>query len=183
MLHKIINAFGVSGAVPSEVTTGGWPITVDTGKILSSPILDGTSDNIFISDSNGTLSYVRESLSTVGTCATGSVPCLGSTVVTGFAHVFPDAPIIDTTTQKVFEFIGDDNTGASAAIQSDTSLSTSIVTTVGSGILVHVHKRTPSTFVYLSGDGSEGVPLCLRIGELRRFQRAHSRRSDSTTRL
>ncbi len=176
ILHKIINAFGVTAAVPSEVTVG-WPITVDSGFILSSPILDSTSGNIFLSDSNGTLSYVRETSSAVGTCATGSKPCLGSTTVTGFAHVFPDAPKVDSSTQKVFVFIGNDAAAASAAIQSDTSLSAHITTSVGSGVLVHVHAGAFDS-TYLSGDGSQGflyvcgsvstggfsVPTLTRIG-------------------
>ena len=40
VLHKFINVFGVTGATPSEVVTGNWPITVDTGTILTSPTLD-----------------------------------------------------------------------------------------------------------------------------------------------
>ncbi len=177
ILHKFINVFGVTGVTPSEVTTGGWPITVDTGQLLSSPILDPVSDNIFMTDSNGTISYVRESASTVGTCGTGSAPCLGSTKVTGFAHVFPDAPIVDPTTEKVFAFIGNDAAAASAAIQSDTSLSANITTSVGAGVLVHVHSGAFDS-AFLGGDGSAGflyvcgsastggfsVPTLTRIG-------------------
>ena len=39
VLHKIINAFGVAGATPCELTTGNWPITRRTGRILTSPTL------------------------------------------------------------------------------------------------------------------------------------------------
>ena len=79
VLHKFINAFGISGATPSEVVTAHWPIMVDTGTILTSPTLDPVSGNIFVSSTIGILSYIRESFSTAGTCASGSPPCLGST--------------------------------------------------------------------------------------------------------
>jgi hypothetical protein len=81
VLHKFINVFGVSGTMPSEVLTGNWPITVDTGTIVTSPTVDSVSGNIFLADSGGKLSYVRETFSTAGTCAAGAVPCLGSTAI------------------------------------------------------------------------------------------------------
>ena len=114
VLHKIINAFGVAGATPSEMTTGNWPMIVDTGRILTSPTLDPVSGNIFTGDSGGRLSYIRETFSTTGTCASGSVPCLGSTNITPAVHVIADAPIVDSNTEKVFVFFG--NNGTTAAV-------------------------------------------------------------------
>ena len=32
VLHKFVNVFGITGATPSEVTTGGWPFTIDTAS-------------------------------------------------------------------------------------------------------------------------------------------------------
>jgi hypothetical protein len=54
-LHKMINAFGLSGATPSEVA-GSWPIKVDNAAMLTSPTLDPVSGNIFVEDSSGILS-------------------------------------------------------------------------------------------------------------------------------
>lgn len=154
MLHKIINAFGVSGAAPSEVTTG-WPIAVDRSTMLTSPTFDSLSGNIFVADSNGYLSYVRESFSTAGTCGSGSPPCLGSTTVhSSTAHVITDAPLLDSTTGKVFVFFG--NNGTSAAVeQSDVTLSASVTASLGAGTGHHIHLGAFDN-AYLTGDGSAG---------------------------
>jgi hypothetical protein len=50
VLHKIINAFGISGATPSEVLAGTWPNTVDHNTMLTSPTLDSVSSNTFVAD-------------------------------------------------------------------------------------------------------------------------------------
>ncbi len=154
VLHKIINAFGVAGTTPSEVTTGTWPITVNTGRILTSPTLDPVSGNIFTGDSGGRLSYVRETFSTTGTCAAGSPPCLGSTNINPTIHVIADAPIVDSTTEKVFVFFGNSGTTA-AVIQSDVTLSASVTATLGTGTGHHLHSGAFDN-TYLTGNGSAG---------------------------
>ena len=63
VLHKFT---GVFEGTPAEVTTGGWPITVDGGAILNSPIYELHSNNLYITDRNGILSFVREADSSVG---------------------------------------------------------------------------------------------------------------------
>jgi hypothetical protein len=155
-LHKIINAFGISGSTPSEVLTG-WPIIVDsTGNVkVTSPALDSISGNIFVEDSSGLLSYVRETFSTVGTCAAGVPPCLGSTSVSSSSvHVVTDPPTVDSSTGKVFVFYGNNGT-VSAVIQSDVTLSASVTATLGSGTNHHIHSGAFDN-TYLAGDGSVG---------------------------
>jgi len=156
VLHKIINAFGVTGATPSEMTTGNWPITVVTGAgtILTSPTLDSVSGNIFTGDSSGHLSYVRETFSTTGTCTAGSPPCLGSTNINPAAHVIADAPIVDSTTGKVFVFLGNNGTNA-VVIQSDVTLSASVTVSLGAGTGHHLHSGAFDN-TYLTGNGSVG---------------------------
>lgn len=174
VLHKIINAFGMAGATPSEVVTDHWPISVDAGTMLTSPTLDSISGNIFTGDSSGRLSYVREAFSATGTCATGSIPCLGSTSFNfATAHVIADAPIVDSTTGKVFVFFG--NTGTSSAVvQSDITVSASVTATLGSGTAHHIHSGAFDN-TYLTGNGSSGrlymcgssatsIPTIQRIG-------------------
>jgi hypothetical protein len=173
VLHKIINAFGVAGATPSEMTTGNWPIIVDTGRILTSPTLDPKSGNIFTGDSGGRLSYVRETFSTTGTCAVGSLPCLGSTNVNPAIHVIADAPIVDSTTEKVFVFFGNNGTTA-AVIQSDVTLSASVTATLGTGTGHHLHSGAfDNTYVtgngsvgslYMCGSSATSAPTIQRIG-------------------
>ena len=155
VLHKIINAFGIAGVTPSELTTGNWPITVDAGRILTSPTLDSVSGNIFTGDSVGRLSYVRETFSTSGACAAGSPPCLGSPSITLAAHVIADAPIVDPTTEKVFVFFGNNGAGAAAVIQSDVTLSASVTATLGTGTGHHLHSGAFDN-TYLTGNGSVG---------------------------
>ena len=154
VLHKIVNSFGVAGATPSEMTTGNWPITVDAGRILSSPTLDSVSGNIFTEDSGGNLSYVRETFSTIGTCGSGSPPCLGSTQINPAVHVVPDAPIVDSNTEKVFVFFGNNGTSA-AVVQSDVALSASVTATLGTGTAHHLHSGAFDN-TYLTGNGSVG---------------------------
>jgi len=155
-LHKISNAFGVSGATPSEVTVN-WPILLGgtTTTRLNSPTLDSVSGNIFVTDSDGVLSYVRETFSGAGTC---TVPCFGGSInlSPGGVHVMTDGPILDSVTGKVFAFIGNNGTnGANAAVvQSDITLSASVSANVGAGGH-HLHSGAFDN-AYITGNGSVG---------------------------
>jgi hypothetical protein len=161
ILHKIIDAFGVAGRTPTEVVVAGqWPIAVDPGTInLTSPTLDSVSGNIFIEDSSGVLSYVRETFSAVGTCASGSPPCLGSTTINIFGvHKVMDAPIVDSSTGKVFAFYGNNGGGTSATtavLQSDVTLKAYVSATIGGGTGHHIHAGAFDN-TYLTGNGSTG---------------------------
>lgn len=154
ILHKIVNAFGVSGTTPSEVAVS-WPITVDGGTKLTSPTLDSVSGNIFIEDSSGILSYVLETFSTAGTCKSGVVPCLGSTNINPpNVEVVTDAPIVDSSTEKVFAFYGK-LSGSAGVLQSDITLSTYVAATLGSGTGHHIHDGAFDN-IYMTGNGSTG---------------------------
>jgi hypothetical protein len=154
VLHKFANVFGLTGATPSEVVTGNWPITVQTGLILTSPTFDGISGNIFTGDSSGHLSYVREAFSAAGTCSSGAAPCLGANVINPAFHVIPDAPIVDPSTGKVFVFFGNDGAGTSV-IQSDVTLSGNVTATLGTGTSHHLHSGAFDN-AYFTGNGSAG---------------------------
>ncbi|HEY2821582.1 MAG TPA: hypothetical protein VGJ06_11125 [Candidatus Acidoferrum sp.] len=180
VLHKFVNVFGINGATPSEVTTGGWPFTIDTAvtpnPALSSPVLDGASGNIFVDDLNGTLTYVRETFSTVGTCKTGSPPCIGSTtVVPAQVHSIIDAPIVDSSTQKVFVFYANYDGNNMAVVQSDTALSAKVPTLAGSKLNQrHMHAGAfDNTYLggtgntgrlYVCGGSATGQPTLMRVG-------------------
>jgi hypothetical protein len=158
VLHKFVNVFGLTGATPSE-STSGWPINVEPTMpfVLTSPVLDGTSGNIFVADANGTVTYVRETFSSAGACAAGSPPCIGSkTLPPASSHVITDAPLVDPVTEKIFVFMSNyDNTNA-AVIQSDTTLSTSVNATLGTkGLNHHLHVGAFDN-AYLTGNGSAG---------------------------
>jgi hypothetical protein len=140
LLHKFT---GVFVGTPAEVTTGGWPITVHSGFKLTGPVFDAASGNIFVGDGNGRLSFVRDTASTVGSCGAGSPPCLGSnsiqlnnSLLNLFSNPIVDPPIVDSSTGKVFAFIGNDGAtlGAAAQVaQADTQLSGGSVVTASVG--------------------------------------------------
>ena len=129
-LHKFT---GVFNGTPSEVTTcssppctNAWPLTVHASSILTSPIEDASTDNIFVGDSSGRLSYVRDTGSTTGACSCGSPPCLGSTIDTLTTGPIADGPIVDQSQGKVYAFSGVTSAIASyEVLQSNESLSTS----------------------------------------------------------
>jgi hypothetical protein len=75
-LHKFT---GVFLGTPVEVVAGGWPFAVNGTANLSSPVMDNASNNIFVGDDTGVLSYVKEVGSVTGTCSGGgnATPCLG----------------------------------------------------------------------------------------------------------
>ena len=98
-LHKFT---GVFSGTPAEVTTN-WPITVHASTILSSPVADANTGNIFVGDASGLTSYVRDVGSTTGTCNSGTVPCLG-TLVASLGGTIVDGPLLDVTVGKVFWF-------------------------------------------------------------------------------
>ncbi len=131
LLHKFT---GVFEGTPAEVTTGGWPITVHAGAALNSPIYELHSNNLYITDRSGILSFVREADSSVGTCSIGTPPCLGAVTIDATSGHGPidDAPIVDTTNETVFVFVGTDSTGnTSSVIQVTTAMDGEVSATIG----------------------------------------------------
>jgi hypothetical protein len=126
---------GVFRGTPTKATAP-WPITVDSGFKLTAPVYDQTSGNAYVGDSNGVLSFVRDTSSTVGACGSGSPPCVGNNTLsagaTGGTGIV-DAPIVDSTNQKVFVFVGNDGVGGgnSGVFQTPTDLSSHVEATVG----------------------------------------------------
>jgi hypothetical protein len=119
-MHKFT---GVFKGAPAEVTVT-WPLTVNAGAILTSPVYDGVSGNIFVGDSTGRLSFIRETGSTVGSCT--PQPCLDASN----RHVGPagsggaiiDAPIVDGTNGTVFAVNGTDTANRGTILQATTAL-------------------------------------------------------------
>ena len=133
VLHKFS---GVFGGTPAEVTTGGWPLTVHLGAVLTAPVYDLAnigSKNIFVADSLGRVSFVREVGSTVGACAAGSPPCLGS-VSQDLTGNIVDPPLLDASTKRLLIFDGTETTGNNGSVyQFDTGLTTASKVTVRIG--------------------------------------------------
>ena len=128
-LHKFT---GVFNGTPAEVTAG-WPIKVNPSHVLSSPVYDSVSGNIFVGDSSGRLSYVRETNSTVGSCSSGTPPCLGTATqqVGGVGGSISDGPIMDSTSGFVFAVNGTDTLHHGTILQANTDLSSMVQFPIG----------------------------------------------------
>ena len=114
-LHKFTGVF--AGAMPAEVTTGGWPVTLSTSP-LAEPVYDSTSGNVFVGDylSNNSRSN----------CASATTPCgfLYSVNATSAAVVksarldftfgINDAPLVDSNAQMIYTFVGADSHSSSS---------------------------------------------------------------------
>lgn len=86
-LHKIASVFG---GTPTEVTTGGWPLSLTSfGGFLGSPVLDSVSGHIFISDNTGGQFFVIDA----------AIP---RTVIIWTGYTTLADPIVDSTNQTVF---------------------------------------------------------------------------------
>jgi hypothetical protein len=132
VMHKFTPVFGDTGA-PAEVTVG-WPITVTAGAILTGPVYDSVSKNIFVGDSTGHLRFIKEAGSAVGTCAAGSAPCLGSVnLAVGAGGAVVDAPIVDGSLGMVYAVNGTDTTNIGTIVQADTALVSKFVGSIGQG--------------------------------------------------
>ena len=147
VLHKFT---GVFVGTPAEVTTG-WPITVNTGAILTGPVLDTVSHNIFVADHNGRLSFVKEVGSTTGSCASGSAPCLGS-VSQSLTGSIVDPPVVDSATGRLLVVDGTETSGNNGSMfQFDTAL------TAGSKVTVKIGGNlSDTTDVLHSGAFDDG---------------------------
>jgi hypothetical protein len=132
-LHKIT---GVFKGVPSEVTTGGFPVQVNTGTALSSVVNDHGSRNVFVGDGDGFL--YRVDGSTAAVTASGQLD-FGAGIVQG--------PVLDLSNSLIYVFASSDgssNCGAgtvacSAVYQLPTNFtagSTGLEATVGNSVAV-----------------------------------------------
>jgi hypothetical protein len=130
VLHKFT---GVFNGAPAEAGAP-WPITVDAATILTGPVYDGVSGNIFVGDSSGRLSFIQEVGSTVGGATPCSpFPCLNTVhLAVGTAGAIVDAPIVDGSTGMVFTVNGTDTSGNRGTIlQANTGLVSQFTGAIG----------------------------------------------------
>jgi hypothetical protein len=102
VLHKISPVFN---GTPAEITTGGWPSTVShqASKILTGPVYD--NGTVFVGDSTGFLYGVNST--------SGAVTASGQL---GSGTGIVDAPIVDSTAQAVYVFVGQNFAGTNSAV-------------------------------------------------------------------
>ena len=150
-LHKFT---GVFEGTPSEVATG-WPISVDSGAILNSPIYESHTNNIYVTDSHGIVSFVRETNSSLGTCATGVPPCLAAATFTAGTAI-NDAPIVDSTNETVFVFVSNDGANNTSVWQFTAALGSPTEATVGPSFSVPVYSGDFDNNYFSNADPSTG---------------------------
>lgn len=178
VLHKFT---GVFNGTPTEVTTGGfWPVTVHAPYILTSPVLDIATGNIFIGDQDGRLLMIREVGSNFGSCSGGGVtlPCRGAFSVqaaAGGAAPIMDAPIVDGSTGRLLIVVssnGAATTPQAAVVQADAQLSpfSVVSTTVGiAGSTLHngtfdgtyLSSATGTGYYYVCGNAAAAATATL----------------------
>jgi hypothetical protein len=162
VLWKISGVFNGTPAVA-------WSITVNPSHKLTGPVFDSGSQNIFVGDDSGKISFVQDS----GSVGCGSPPCLGSNAITALTNI-TDPPIVDSSTGKILVFTG--NGGANAnVVQADTTLGNKVTVNVGQASSTQIHAGTldnnyyavgpAAGFLYVCGkDAASSRPVLRRIG-------------------
>jgi hypothetical protein len=141
-VYAITPVFKATPANPPALKSG-WPINVGASVVLTPPVYDPVSMNVFVADTIGTEFFIRTSGSTTGSCAIGTPPCLGSnTFAFTSGGAIQEAPIVDSSTGKVF-LAGTQFGGVSGSyvVQTDTVLSPGSVhaAQIGAGTVNGVH--------------------------------------------
>ena len=117
-LYKFNGVF--LGTSPSKA----WSVTVDSGAKLTGPVYDSVSGNIFMADSKGCVSYVVG-----GTYSAVAHSC----VITTGGNPIPDPPIVDSSSERVLVFVGNDSNSAAEIIQANITLTNPTSLEVGVG--------------------------------------------------
>jgi hypothetical protein len=167
-LHKIT---GIFKGVPTEVTTGGFPVQVSTATYLTSPVYDHISKNVFVGDANGFLYEVNSS--TAAVTRSGQLE---------FSAGLVESPILDQSNGLVYVFASSDgstNCGAgtvacSAVYQLPTTFtagSTGSEVTVGNSVAVGTLPNPSPMYIggfdssyFNSVNGSGNLYVCGNTG-------------------
>jgi hypothetical protein len=165
-LWKITGLFGqtlqggstiVSNGLTPALATG-WTSGISTGTaaILTGPVFDFSSKNVFVGDSLGGMTYFRDTGSTAGSC---TIPC--AVRVTGSFNKITDPPIVDSSTGKVhfFGLLGT-TTFTPKVVQTGTILTNVVSLTVGGTGAAQIHNGTFDNTYYNSADGSGNLYVC-----------------------
>src|SRR5208337_3744232 len=167
LLHKFT---GVFFGTPTEAGSP-WPVTIAASTILTSPLYDPMSQNIYIGSSNGTLYRVVASSGAVTSVAVGAGGTYGGIV---------DAPIVDGSTGYEFAAAGELASTYSCSIsgggvvQTTTTLSSPVHECLGIGDVNNAHSgafdnayftSVSSGHMYWVGnDATYGVPALWYLG-------------------
>ncbi len=156
---NVFHTFEITGTrtnttAPSE----GTAVTVDAGQVLNSPVYDFVSGLILVTDQGGYLSSVGPT----GTLARTA------RLTHGAGTNFKDAAVLDSSTEKVYLFAGEDelSTGCTTTPYCATVLQVSVPFTAGAGATAAAKVGAASTTVafydgsfdstYYAGPGNTG---------------------------
>jgi hypothetical protein len=110
-LHKITGMFN---GVPTEVNNGVFPIEVNSGATLSSPVYDSGSGNVFVGDQDGFLYSVSVNI---------AIPVVTQSAELDFGVGIVEGPIVDSTDGLVYVFASSDgSTGCSGGTSACTGV-------------------------------------------------------------
>lgn len=103
-LHKFTPVFT---APPTEVTSGGWPVKVNSSAptALTSPVYDSVTGNVFVEDVGGFLYLVNSS---AGVTESGQ---LDFSLANDGGPGFVQGPIVDSSGGLVYAFVTSDGSG------------------------------------------------------------------------
>lgn len=152
-VYAIAPVFKATPTNPPLVLSG-WPVNVGSSRILTPPVYDHGSKNVFVSSSTGTEFFVKTAASTTGSCLSGIAPCIGSNsyAFTG-GGVIREGSVVDSSTGRVWVFgTQTGGTAGSLIVQTDTTLSAASVVadTIGTGTLNVIHPGTPNNNYFTS---------------------------------
>lgn len=152
-VYAISPAFNATPANPPAVKSG-WPVNVGTLAVLTPPVYDSGSGNVFVSSASGTEYFIRTTSASAGSCLSGNPPCLGSSSFSfsGGGSIL-EAVVVDSTTGKVF--LSGTQTGTTSGsylVQTDTVLSPGsvVLAQIGTGTANAVHPGTPDNNYFTS---------------------------------
>jgi len=148
------------GGTPAVVS--GYPVTPGNGgDVMTPPVYDGVSGNVFVADQHGNLFYIRTSAASAGSCASGSPPCVGSpTLNVANGQPVLESPMVDSTSHTVFVFSnGSPDNNFSSVVQTNTQLSISRQANVGSKGGQSVYSGSFDQ-AYFSNPGSGKLYVC-----------------------
>jgi len=119
-LHKITGMFN---GTPTEVNvSGGFPVQVNSGNTLSSPVFDQASNSVFVGDAGGYLYRVDATSAAVTQSAQLD---FGTGIVEG--------PVVDSTHGLVYVFASSDNTFLCNGGSANCAAVYQLTTTFGAG--------------------------------------------------
>jgi hypothetical protein len=154
---------GVFLGTPAEVMTGGFPVQVNAtaGDVLTSPVYDSQSDNVYVADSAGYLYQV----SPTGTVTASAQLDHGRGFVAG--------PIVDLAAGYVYIFSSRDTAGTNAAVYAfrtsdfPTTVSDGTVgtpTAAGSAVGNPLYEPGFDSTYWNSSDATGNLYVCGRTG-------------------